>query len=69
MNRGDLMGDTLNVEKKCFIIRESTKGKFSICLVLDEFDSQKEANFMLAGLLTSKVTMQDLLNNFEKKPI
>ena len=54
--------------KKCYIMHSITTGEYMICRVLNEYDNEKEADDDMVKLLTHKISEEDLLKEFSKKP-
>lgn len=50
--------------KKAYLIHESSTGVYSICRILNEFDSKNEAINDLAKLLSNKKTEKNLLRQY-----
>lgn len=54
--------------KRAYVLHE-TPNRVMICRVLNEYNNLDEANEDLVKLLTGKITEEDLLKNFGKKPV
>lgn len=53
--------------KKCYIMHNTATGKYMICRVLNEYNSEHEADADMIKLLSHKINEEDLLKKFTKK--
>ena len=54
--------------KKGYIIHK-TPNRYLLCKILEEYETQEEANKELANLLSGNKSERKLLKNYSKKPI
>jgi ABC-type metal ion transport system substrate-binding protein len=53
--------------KKTYILHKVTDTKYTICRVLNEYNSKQDADAELVKLLTHKKTEEELLKEYTKK--
>ncbi|MBK5242627.1 hypothetical protein [Clostridium sp.] len=55
--------------REVYLINKSTNTKFSLCKVLNEYDSKESAMEDIMKILTKKINEIDLLKEFDGKEI
>lgn len=57
----------IKTDKVVYAIWPISSNNFAVCLILDEFTTQEQANSALVDLLSGAKKPQDLLDNYKKK--
>ena len=50
-----------------YVIHKSAENNYSVCRILNEYESREEAQDDLYALLAKNITEKDLLNKYSKK--
>lgn len=53
--------------KKGYLIHETSTGVYSICRILNEYDTMNEAREDISKLLVNNIKEKDLLKKYSKK--
>lgn len=57
----------INTDKVTYVIQQISDNNFAVCLVLNEFKDQEQANSALVDLLSGAKNPQDLINEYRDK--
>lgn len=56
-------------EIKGYVIHKSAENNYSVCRILNEYESREEAQDDLYALLAKNITEKDLLKKYSKKSL